>query len=165
MDIRIKEWTLIDSLAIASVHVKSWQTTYRGIISDDYLDDLDASERTKKWEKILSDPNQKVFVTLEWEKIVWFATCDKSEEFDWYDSTISSIYLLKEYQGKGIWRKLFNNCLSHLQQLGCHSMYIWVLADNPAKNFYEKMGGEYMDRKKIEIGNEIHIESLYGWKI
>jgi hypothetical protein len=42
--------------------VKSWQITYCGIISDSYLDSLDISERAKKWQNILVDDNQQVFV-------------------------------------------------------------------------------------------------------
>jgi ribosomal protein S18 acetylase RimI-like enzyme len=159
----IREWIYNDAHAIASVHVKSWQTTYRGIISDDYLDSLDISERTKRWGKNLSDPDQKVFVALEWENIVGFATCEKSEELEWYDSTLSSIYLLAEYQWKGIWSELFHACTSYLQSLGCRSMYIWVLADNPAKKFYEKMGGEYINEKEVLIGEEKYIEYAYSW--
>lgn len=165
MNFKIRKWEYSDAYKIASVHVNSWQTTYRGIISNDYLDSLDISERTKKWEKIFSDPNQKVFVALEWEKIVWFATCGKSEESEWYESTLSSIYLLAEYQWNGIWSKLFNECKKYLQSLGCRSMYIWVLGDNPAKKFYEKMGGKYVSKKELLIGKEKYVELSYGWKL
>ncbi len=161
----IREWTFADAQSIAHVHVKTWQTTYRGIISDAYLDRLDIPERTKKWEKILSDSDQKVFVSLEWEEIIWFATCSKSEELEWYDSTLSSIYLLAEYQWNGIWKNLFRTCMTYLQSLGCRSMYVWVLADNPAKSFYEKMGGKYTTEKEVLIGEEKYIEYVYWFRL
>jgi hypothetical protein len=44
-------------------------------------------------------------------------------------------------------------------------MYIWVLAENPAKKFYEKMGGRYIMQQEIEIGDKKFIESAYGWEL
>jgi GNAT superfamily N-acetyltransferase len=161
----IREWIYKDAHKIASVQVESWQTTYRGIISDDYLDSLDVSERTKKWEEILSDRDQKVFVALEWENIVGFATCWKSEDLEWYDSTLSSIYLLSEYQWIGMWKKLFWSCRQYLKSLWYQSMYIWVLADNSAKNFYEKLGGKFLKEQEVLIGKDKYIEYAYAWII
>ena len=169
MDIKIREWNHTDAKDIASVQVSSWQSTYRGIISADYLDDLNDPEkllqRIEKWSNILNDPDQRVFVALDTEKIIWFATCGKSTELEWYESCISSIYLLNEYQWNGIWSNLFRTCIHHLQSLGYQSMYIWVLADNPAKNFYEKMWGEYKKEIDALIGKETYKEYLYYWQI
>jgi L-amino acid N-acyltransferase YncA len=116
-------------------------------------------------EKILSDPNQKVFVSLEWEKIVWFANCGKSVELDWYDCTLFSMYLLAGYQWKSIGSKLFCVCKTYLQSLWCQSMYVWVLDDNTAKQFYGKMGGKYVSKKELLIGQEKYVELSYDWKL
>lgn len=90
----IREWTYNDAQDIASVQVESWRTTYKGIIPDDYLNNLNISERTRKWEDILTHRDQKVFIAMKWRSIIGFATCGKSEELVQYDSTLSSIYLL-----------------------------------------------------------------------
>lgn len=161
----IREWIYRDARSIASVHVKSWQTTYRGIISDDYLDGLDVSERAKKWEEILSDKDQKIFVVLDWEDIVGFATCGKSDEMKWFDSNISSIYILEEYQWKNIWRSLFQKCKEHLSSIWCKTLFIWVLKDNTARKFYEKIWGKFLEEKEIFIGKEKYLECAYSWDI
>lgn len=36
---------------IAEIHVKSWQTTYQGIINQDYLDGLNIKDRKESWRK------------------------------------------------------------------------------------------------------------------
>ena len=33
-------------------------------------------------------------------------------------------------------------------------MLLWVLSTNPARGFYEKMGGHYLNTKPIDIGGE-----------
>jgi hypothetical protein len=38
-----------DALAVARVHVRSWQVGYRGLLPDDYLGKLNAAERAKRY--------------------------------------------------------------------------------------------------------------------
>ena len=41
---------------------------------------------------------------------------------------------------------------------------VWVLKDNPARGFYERLDSEYLYEKPIEIGNETLMEVAYGWR-
>lgn len=50
---RIRPANVADAGAIARVHVRSWQVAYRGDVPDDYLEDLDVSERGVVWHKNL----------------------------------------------------------------------------------------------------------------
>lgn len=49
----IREAELVDAPGIAKVHVDSWRTTYKNIMSDDFLSHLSYEQRTKLWEKTL----------------------------------------------------------------------------------------------------------------
>ncbi|MBA4544154.1 hypothetical protein H1164_14880 [Thermoactinomyces daqus] len=49
----IRPAMIADAQEIAKVHVKSWQTTYRGIVSEDYLTSLNPEESAARWEKHL----------------------------------------------------------------------------------------------------------------
>ena len=42
--------------AIARVHVKTWQTAYRGHMPDAHLDALDESRRAAMWAEALGQP-------------------------------------------------------------------------------------------------------------
>jgi hypothetical protein len=44
------------------------------------------------------------------------------------------------------------------------SLLVWVLADNPARKFYEALGGQYVYDKQVSIGNARLIEVAYGWR-
>jgi hypothetical protein len=43
-------------------------------------------------------------------------------------------------------------------------MLVWVLAKNPYRKFYDKLGGKYIRSKEIEIGGTTYEEVAYGWK-
>ncbi len=42
-------------------------------------------------------------------------------------------------------------------------MTVWVLADNPFRRFYERLGGKLFCEKEIEIGEQKLLEVAYGW--
>ena len=52
MDIRAAR--IEDVPEIAVVHVRSWQAAYGGLLPQAYLDGLDPSQRTGRWERSLS---------------------------------------------------------------------------------------------------------------
>src|SRR2546429_3657474 len=45
----IRRATAEDAAGIAVVHVLGWQTVYRGVIPQDYLDNLDPVQRAEMW--------------------------------------------------------------------------------------------------------------------
>ena len=53
--------------------------------------------------------------------------------------------------------------VADLQQQGVNSLLLWVLADNPARHFYEGLGGQYVREKEIDIGQQRLFEVAYGW--
>ena len=63
------------SLAIAAVLAASWRGSYRGLLSDKYLDDELESERLSIWKQRLKFPktNQYVTVAEQESQIVGFA--------------------------------------------------------------------------------------------
>ena len=43
-------------------------------------------------------------------------------------------------------------------------MLLWVLASNPARQFYEAMGGRVVGVKSERFGDTILKEIAYGWR-
>lgn len=58
----IRQATIYDASAITRVHVDSWRSTYGGIVSDKYLNNLSYEERTKRWKRTF-ELGKTVFVT------------------------------------------------------------------------------------------------------
>jgi ribosomal protein S18 acetylase RimI-like enzyme len=98
------------------------------------------------------------------EGIVGFmATGPERGHLESFQGEIYALYLLKGWQGKGWGGKLFQIGLDQLVQAGYQNMALWVLRDNPARGFYEHMGGRIVGEQRIEIGGAWYVEVAYGW--
>jgi GNAT superfamily N-acetyltransferase len=165
--IQIRKAELDDAAGIATVHVASWKETYRGIVPDEFLDNLSIQRRTEQWTNSLSNPSNLyhlAFVAEMKGQIVGFSNYGFPQEKDAeFDGELYAIYLLKSAQGQRIGRMLFAETLRGLLELGSSSMLVWVLKDNPTRGFYEHLGGVYLREKQIEIGGKELMEIAYGW--
>lgn len=140
-----------DEAGIAHLHVHSWQSTYRGIVPDETLCNLNEEDRRQQWadaiEDIRKNPGKKViFVALEDEAIVGFvcggtARKDKLVHKDHFDSELYAIYVESTAQNKGVGAELFRTFKEWLIKHNFKNMFLWAFADNPFLYFYPKMGG------------------------
>lgn len=164
----IRRAKLEDVTGIARTHIASWRESYRGIVPDDFLNNLSIERRIAQWNESLANPqNQyhRVFVAEVGGEISGFAGYGSEREADpVYLGELYAIYILQSAHRKGIGRRLVNAVAQDLMAQGITSMLVWVLADNPARGFYERLGGFYLREKAIEIGGRNLIEVAYGWK-
>ncbi|GER89184.1 N-acetyltransferase [Dictyobacter vulcani] len=163
----IRQATLEDAPAIARVHVESWQSTYRGIIPDTYLDNLSTAPRERMWTRILSATADTSIVLVAVDKageIVGFINGGRERDNDpVYNAELYAIYLLDSCHGHGTGRALTQALAAHLVQAGYSTMLVWVLADNPTVGFYQHLGAHYLRSKRDEIGGADLEEAAYGW--
>ncbi|VEP12978.1 Uncharacterized N-acetyltransferase YuaI [Hyella patelloides LEGE 07179] len=164
----VREATNSDIPAIAKVHVDSWRTTYRGIVSDEYLENLSYKKREKIWYQIFNDaPQNNSFIYVaedESHHVVGFADGGLERTGNLiYRGELNAIYILKSHQKQGMGRKLVQKVAQRLGQMEIRSMLVWVLADNPAHRFYELLGGQKVLEKEIERGSNKLTEIAYGW--
>ncbi|HWJ78525.1 MAG TPA: GNAT family N-acetyltransferase [Niallia sp.] len=154
-----------DAKSIAKVHVDSWLSTYKGIVPDAYLETLSYEEREELWNTVI--PNGSVFVAEEENgKIIGFANGGKERSGDYpgYKGELYAIYILKEYQGKGIGTLLFHHVRQFLKDRNIDSMITFAFEDNTACQFYEASGGKIIGKEDTNIGGEKLKEVVYGWK-
>ena len=158
----IRKARIEDAQSIAEVRTKSWQSTYRGIVSDAYLDNMDIAKVTELWKQIIAQ-NPCVYVA-ETDHIVGFGSAGKNRHpAITADGEIYLLYLLKECQGIGIGKMLFLELIQQLYSQSMKSMLIMVLRDNPSKHFYIHMGGRLIKEEEVEIGGQKLIEEAYMW--
>ncbi len=137
---RIREQRREDSTqAMARVYVKSWQSAYRGLLPDGFLDGL----REERWSDRLAVGGPfRSFVAEEKGEIVGVcATCaSRSEQMAGWGEVVA-LYLLPEWQGKGLGRALLEKALASLKAEGYAGVYLWMLEGNvKAGGFYEHCG-------------------------
>ncbi len=165
-NISFREATVADCLAVAGVHVKSWQESFAGIVPQIFLDKMSVERRAKAFEKGFSAPFYKMYVAEVPERgIVGFADVgEPRENIDAYEGELYAIYLLSEFKRKGVGERLFNLGVEFFVGSGKSSMYLLALEVSPYKLFYKKMGGQIVGRKRIEIEGVMYDELVYGWE-
>ncbi|MFF2753092.1 GNAT family N-acetyltransferase [Psychrobacillus sp. NPDC058041] len=162
----IRAATLDDAMCIAKVHVDCWRTTYKNCLPSEFLDKLSYNHKTESWIKNISDNDHYVFVAENSEgKIVGFADGGKR-----YTNKIkcsgdlTSIYLLKKYQKMGVGKMLVNKLFETFNRLGYKTIFVEVLEDNDSRFFYEALGAQLLESKKINIaGVELNL-LIYRWE-
>lgn len=160
--------TVEDASGIAYVHVTAWLETYRGLMSDEFLDRLSVEQRAKRWEQTLSDPDDvyhHVIAAGNDNEIVGFANygTNQSDDAD-YRGELFAIYVLKKFQRQGIGRELVKRVAQGLLAQDISSMLVWVLAKNPYRRFYESLGGALLRERTIDFAGESLHEKAYGWR-
>jgi ribosomal protein S18 acetylase RimI-like enzyme len=128
-----------DKLAVARVHVRSWQVAYRGIFPDEYLGQLSPEDRAARYTFGSEVPSQQMtFVATDGTTICGFATAGVSRDSDLEAAgEIYAIYVDPGSWGLGAGRLLIEKARSVLCRMGFAESFLWVLESNePAKRFY-----------------------------
>lgn len=136
-----------DAEAVAEVHVRTWQTAYRGQLSDDFLDNISVEARTENWRRIidrLGDSRSMVWVAERKGDVVGFVNTGPTRDEDSDPSTMGevyAIYVLPPLWGQGIGRALMQSALDEMRSQGFEDVTLWVLETNiRTRHFYEAAG-------------------------
>ncbi len=155
-----------DAAGIARVHVESWKSTYRGIVPDAALASLDVDKRARNWEEHLLSGAHSIYVAQDESEIIGFAAGGAIREtFGDYDAELYALYSLFTRQRQGIGRRLVQALAQDLRARGFQSMLLWVLEQNPAVGFYERLGGIQVAQAFVEMGGVPLPELAFGWRI
>ena len=135
MDILIKPMETEDEIrGKAYVHWKSWQESYRGIVDDGYLDRMTVS----RCEEMASRYPENTLVAKDGARVIGFA-CAGAVNGEIDAGEVYALYVLEEYQKRGVGYALMREALSRLG--GCRIVYLWAFKDNTkALRFYERVG-------------------------
>jgi ribosomal protein S18 acetylase RimI-like enzyme len=157
-----------DVPAIAKVHVDSWRTTYRDVLPKSYLNDLSYDARETMWQGAFGEESTTFLMVAEDRgKIAGFAAGGAARqdtlEAKPYSGELYAVYMLSGYQRRGLGRRLVSAVAEELIARGHHDMITWVLQDNAACRFYERLGGALLGSKTVEIADMSLRAVAYGW--
>lgn len=138
-----------DVLAIATIHVRSWQAAYRGVLPDELLDGLSVSERADRWRQIVAGSDER-WLTLVAERpdgdLSGFCSVTApSPEAPPGELTaeVGALYVDPEHWRQGAGGSMLSIALGELRELGFQDVILWVLPENEAAlAFYERFGFE-----------------------
>ena len=148
----IRKATKADAHDIATVLTLSWKSAYRGIMTDDFLDNLSVEKRE---ERINSDFEQyegkSFFFVPEYDgNIIGNLLLSECRDEDrTCAGEIISIYLLEEFWDKGYGRKMMEYAIDIFKGMGYKELVLWVTEKNDrAVRFYKKCNFTFDGTKK-----------------
>jgi len=156
-DLVLREATIADLRPLAELHVRTFNETHVGPFGSG----PPYSTREWQWREKLSELDATHFVlVLETpaKQLVGFIWCHPTKDNPTWAARLNKIYLLREYQRRGLGTRMVAAAVDRLLQHGLTSMALFTEPDNePACNFYERLGGE---RQLDEQGG---FGGMYGW--
>lgn len=156
-----------DAIAIAQVHISSWQEAYRDLMPADYLNGLQATlaQREAYWLRSIASGEPGVWV-VDQQIVGWIAVgASRDEDAAGANAgEVMAIYVLARYWQAGVGQALWKAGLQALIQQGYDCLTLWVLARNErAICFYRRVGcvEDAGSELKIERGGVTLVEVRY----
>lgn len=157
-NMKIRRAEASDCETMAEIHRRSWLAAYSGLLPAKMIAKVNAG-RSSLWERLLheSPPRASYFLgELDGKPAGMIVFGSPREENQENAAEIHSLYLLPEYQHRGIGSKLIAFAMRELKKQGFSSVFLWVLAENrPAIACYEKNGFRPDGRKETIIGKTV----------
>lgn len=143
-----------DALAVAGVHVRSWQVGYRGLLPDDYLDQLNPEDRAERYDFASVDARKPhTVLATEGAEILGFATTAPScNEENPAQGELFALYVDPQHWNRGIGVALIRAARSRLIELGFIDAVLWLLEGNlRADRFYRLDGWAPDGERRVEV--------------
>lgn len=162
-----------DALAVARVHVRSWQAAYRSLLPAEYLDQLRPEDRAASYDFSNQDP-AKPHTIVACEENSSDAPGDKPGAILGFASVMPSgdaalprhgelcaLYVDPAHWGRGIGLALVSAARARLLERGFQNALLWVLVGNQrADRFYRNDGWTPDGARKTDTLWGVTVEEL-----
>jgi len=153
----LREATIVDLRPLAELHVRTFNETHVGPFGSGPT----YATREWQWREKLSETDAVHFVLVlqtAAKQLVGFIWCHPTKDNPQWAARLNKIYLLREYQRRGLGKRMVAAAVDRLVENGLTSMALFTETDNePACNFYEQLGGERQLDEQGQFGG------MYGW--
>lgn len=160
MDAYVRKMTVDDIGKVRQIYISGWQNAFKGIVPQDYLDNLNLDD----W----APPLEGAYILTDGKNVLGTSSIALARDkalAGWGE--IISVFLLPELIGQGYGHLLFEDVKAKLVELGYDKIYLMVFEDNTrARKFYEKHGFSWNhERTFLNVGGKDLPELRYVWEI
>ena len=149
---------------MSRVYVQTWRDTYLSVIPYKYLLEMSAARHEQAFVRELASDQVTSFVADNAGSIVGFITGGRERHGDSiYGGEIYTLYVLKNFQRRGIGAKLVLALATQLYSSGIYCMLVRVLRLNPYRRFYQKLDATYLKTEHQHFAGENVAVEVYGW--
>ena len=147
-----RECTLDDTSEIQKVLLNTWIASYADFIPisdinwyfNNYYSDLNFA-------RLYDDPHTTSFVAEIKGNIIGYARMKVNHEQNRF--YLESLYVLPEFQGKGIGTDLLKMVEQTAQQLSFNQIWLGVMEQNvPSLEWYKKLGFQFTEQSPFQMG-------------
>ena len=142
-----------DCADVAHVVTVAWNETYKGIVPDDFLNNLYVNESERainSYNKFNEEDNHQFVLEVD-NKVVGFVKVGTTDETDYENcGELHAMYIINGYKGYGYGKKLLEAGIKELKNMGFDKMVIGCLVGNPSNDFYKHIGGKYVKQRIFE---------------
>jgi L-amino acid N-acyltransferase YncA len=155
-----------DAPNIARVYVNAWRSAYAGILPDNVLVDMSPLVQAGRWNTQIErqDKNNIVLVMESHEYgVIGVGSAGPGRDTEATVGEVYTLYVEPDWHGMGVGRLLLEGLFHQLEVSQKRSAMLWVLAANPARFFYEAVGGQRMSERTERIWGTDLPEIAYVW--
>ncbi|HAP36965.1 MAG TPA: hypothetical protein DCQ28_13930 [Bacteroidetes bacterium] len=147
-----REWTLDDTSEIQKVLLNTWIASYADFIPmsdihwyfNNYYSEINFA-------RLYDDPNTTSFVAEIKGNIIGYARMKVNQEQN--RCYLESLYVLPEFQGKGIGTDLLKMVEQKALQFSFNQIWLGVMEQNvPSLEWYKKLGFQFVEQSPFQMG-------------
>ncbi len=163
---KIRPARIEDGEQLAKVQIESYRTAYAQFFPAAYLDRFTYDEQTQDWRDLIAGGKGILLVgENDAGEVVAYALGRRNQDNKMpFDGELVAMHVALAYHRQGMGGQLFAAVAARLAKQGCRSLMLWVLAENSARAFYEKLGGELIGEKHYAVEDWDIAEVAYGWR-
>jgi len=162
-EITLRNWTKEDFGAVRNILLITWKDTYNFIPEKDILTHLEKYYSEDKLLDLFNNEQVKGIISeIDDKQAGWMKLYEDQTAERFY---ISSLYVLPQYQGFGIGKKLLVNAEELASKSNYNKVWLGVMKDNiKALDWYQKIGFQFIEEEPFKMG-ETEVLHLIGCKI
>jgi Acetyltransferases len=162
-EIILRNWTKEDFPIVKKILLTTWKDTYTFIPEDDILTHFEKFYSDERLIEILEDPfSFGIIAEVNSLPAGWLKLFEDIINKKFF---VSSLYVLPEFQGYGLGKKLLNEAYSIAKQKGFNKIWLGVMKQNvKSLEWYKNLGFVFDEEEPFQMGST-EVMHLIGYKV
>ena len=162
-EIAIRHWTRKDLSIVKSILLTTWKNTYTFIPEEDILSHFEKHYSEDRLIEILNDPfSNGIIAEVNSVPAGWLKLFEDHINKKFF---VSSLYVLPEFQGFGLGKKLLNEAYRIAKEKQFSKVWLGVMKQNvKSLEWYTKVGFVFVEEEPFQMGLT-EVMHLIGYKV
>ena len=162
-EITLRNWTKEDFPIVKNILLTTWKNTYSFIPEEDILTHFEKLYSEDRLIEILNDPFSKgIIAEVNSVPAGWLKLFEDLINKKFF---VSSLYVLPEYQGFGLGKKLLNEAYRIAKEKHFSKVWLGVMKQNvKSLDWYKNLGFVFDEEEPFQMG-KTQVMHLIGYKV